>query len=77
VIQSDLYAIAPTLIFLLTGESPNKFLGKGEHALGFNVDNVPTITPKLRNLIAKVTNLNPRDRPQTAMELATALTDCL
>jgi serine/threonine protein kinase, bacterial len=77
VIQSDLYAIAPTLIFLLTAQSPNKFLGKGEHALGFNVDNVPTITPKLRNLIAKVTNLNPRDRPQSAMELATALTDCL
>jgi serine/threonine protein kinase, bacterial len=77
VIQSDLYAIAPTLIFLLTGQSPNKFLGKGERALGFDVDNVPTITPKLRKLIAKVTKLNPRDRPLGAMELATALTDCL
>lgn len=75
--QSDLYAIGPTLIFLLTGESPQKFYGKKSRGYGFNLESVPTITPKLRAVISRVTEPKPSDRYQTAKELSQALAACL
>ncbi len=77
VTQSDLYAIGPTLIFLLTGESPHKFYRAQGRGYRFDLQNVPTIAPKLRAAILRVTQPNPSDRYQTAMELAIALADCL
>ena len=74
--QSDLYAIGPTLIFLLTGENPFKFYRLRGRSFRFNVDNVPNITPKLREIIEQVTEPLPRDRYQTAKELARALMAC-
>lgn len=74
--QSDLYAIGPTLIFLLTGEAPFKFYrprGKGYH---FQLEDVPTIGPKLRQTIERVTESHPSDRYATAKELAAALNAC-
>jgi serine/threonine protein kinase, bacterial len=76
VTQSDLYAIGPTLIFLLTGESPFKFYRQKGRTFRFDVANIPTITPKLRELIDRVTEPLPRDRFQTAKELAAALYGC-
>ena len=38
--------------------------------------NVPTITPQLREVIDRVTEPLPRDRYQTAKELAAALAAC-
>ena len=75
-IQSDLYAIGPTLIFLLTGENPFKFFRQKGRNFRFDVANSPTITPQLRDLIERVTEPLPRDRYQTAQELATALATC-
>jgi serine/threonine-protein kinase len=72
-IQSDLYAVGATLIFLLTGETPFKFLkqrGRGYH---FDVSSVPTITPQLRQVIERATQPTPGDRYATAKELAAAL----
>lgn len=46
--QSDLYAIGPTLIFLLSGETPFKFYRKRGQYYRFEVESVPTITPQLR-----------------------------
>lgn len=77
VTQSDLYAIGPTLIFLLTGESPHKFYRPQGRGYRFDLESVPTIAPKLRAAIARVTNPNPSDRFATAKELAQALADCL
>lgn len=74
--QSDLYAIGPTLIFLLTGENPLKFFRQKGRAFGFDVKSVPTITPQLREVIERVTEPLPRDRYQTAKELAQALLIC-
>ena len=71
--QSDLYAIGPTLIFLLTGENPFKFYRQQGRSFRFDVAKVPTITPKLKEVIDKVTEPLPRDRYQTAKELAAAL----
>jgi serine/threonine-protein kinase len=77
VTQSDLYAIGPTLIFLLTSENPMKFYRRRGQIYRFEVENIPTITPSLRSLIDRVTEPKPRDRHQTASELAQALAACL
>ncbi len=74
--QSDLYAIGPTLIFLLTGENPLKFYRQQGRSFRFNVTSVPTITPQLREVIDHATEPLPRDRYQTAQELAIALAGC-
>lgn len=72
--QSDIYAIGPTLIFLLTGKSPSAFRGPG---LGFNLENIPALTAELRKIIDRITKPKPGDRYQTAKELAAALGKCL
>jgi serine/threonine-protein kinase len=71
--QSDLYAIGPTLIFLLAGENPFKFYRLVGRNFRFDVGSIPTITPQLREVINRVTEPLPRDRYQTAKELAAAL----
>ena len=47
--QSDLYAIGPTLIFLLTGRNPAEFLELQPDGYRFNVSSIPTITPQVPN----------------------------
>jgi serine/threonine-protein kinase len=74
--QSDLYAIGPTLIYLLTGENPFKFYRPRGRNFRFDLDKVPTITPQLREVIDRVTEPLPRDRYQTAKELSAALLAC-
>jgi len=75
--QSDLYAIGPTLIFLLTGQNPMSFFRKVSTGYRFDIRNIPTITPQLREVIDRVTEPKPRDRYPTAQELSQALTACL
>jgi serine/threonine-protein kinase len=72
--QSDLYAIGPTLIFLLSGENPFKYYRQKGRSFRFDMTSIPTITPQLRDVIDQVTETLPRDRFQTAQELAMALT---
>ncbi|MBD0386147.1 MAG: protein kinase [Nostoc sp. C3-bin3] len=74
--QSDLYAIGPTLIFLLTGENPFKYYRQRGRNFRFDVAKVPTISSQLRDVIDRVTEPLPRDRYQTAKELAAALAGC-
>ena len=74
--QSDLYAIGSTLIFLLTGENPFKFYCQRGRNFRFDVAKVPTISSQLRDIIDRVTEPLPRDRYQTAKELAAALAAC-
>ncbi len=71
--QSDLYAIGPTLIFLLTGESPFKYYRQRGRSFRFEIANIPTITPQLREVIDRLTEPLPRDRFQTAREVIAAL----
>jgi serine/threonine protein kinase, bacterial len=71
--QSDLYAIGPTLIFLLTGRNPADFLELQPDGYRFNLVDVPSIPPKLRAIIDRVTARRVRDRFQTAGELVQAL----
>jgi serine/threonine-protein kinase len=76
VTQSDLYAIGPTLIFLLTATAPLKFYRRRGSGYGFDVSNVPTITPQLRQVIDQVCEPKIRDRYQSAQELSKALAAC-
>jgi serine/threonine protein kinase, bacterial len=71
--QSDLYAIGPTLIFLLTGENPLKFYRQKGRSFRFDIKGIPTITDQLRQVIECVTEPLPRDRYLTAKDLAQAL----
>jgi serine/threonine-protein kinase len=71
--QSDLYAIGPTLIFLLTGENPLKFYRQRGRSFRFDVKSIPTISSQLKQVIDCVTEPLPRDRYHTAKELAQAL----
>ena len=74
--QSDLYAIGPTLIFLLTGETPFKFYKKRGRGYRFVLESIPTVTPQVREVIERVTEPIPSDRYATAEELASALAAC-
>ncbi|MCH2049817.1 MAG: serine/threonine-protein kinase [Trichodesmium sp. ALOHA_ZT_67] len=75
--QSDLYAVGATLIFLLTAKSPMHFYDNHGNGYRFYIENVPNITPQLREVIEKVTQPLPRDRYKTAPALAEALNSCL
>lgn len=71
--QSDLYALGPTLIFLITGHNPADFLELQPDGYRFNIAHLPSVTPALQSLIDKVTHRRPQDRYQTSTELALAL----
>ncbi len=75
--QSDLYAIGPTLIFLLTGEAPLKYYRDLGNSYGFDLKNIPTITPVLSRVIKKTCERKLSERYQTAKELAEALAQCI
>ncbi|RMF22639.1 MAG: serine/threonine protein kinase, partial [Cyanobacteria bacterium J083] len=74
--QSDIYAIAPTLIFLLTGHNPVEYFRRRGGRFIFDVSGVPNIPPKLAQLIVKVSEYQAKDRYQTAAELEEALKLC-
>ncbi len=76
-VQSDLYAIGPTLIFLLTGETPFKFFRQRGKGYRFDIEGLPTITPQLREVIDRVTEPLPGNRYASAKELSKALLACL
>ena len=76
VVQSDLYAIGPTIIFLTTGRNPSEFLQLTKEGYQFNLANIPTITPAVMQLIHKVTADRVIDRYPTALDLSQALARC-
>jgi serine/threonine protein kinase, bacterial len=77
VTQSDLYALGPTILFLVTGENPSKYLTLTAKGYEFSVKNVPTITPKLAKVIHKISADRVTERYATAAEVAIALKSCL
>lgn len=77
VIQSDLYAIGASLIFLLAGKSPQRFLQPGKQSYRLNVEGVSTIPPSIQAVIMKTTAPEVSDRYQSAKELIRALRGCL
>jgi len=75
--QSDLYAIGPTIIFLITGLAPLKFQAGINSDSNFDLTKIPSMTYELSKVINKVSQIKVRDRYQTAGELVSALRNCL
>ncbi|MCY7391108.1 MAG: serine/threonine protein kinase, partial [Leptolyngbyaceae cyanobacterium CAN_BIN12] len=75
--QSDLYAIAPTLVFLLTSISPQRFYKKQGKAMRLHLDEETRVPKNLKAVIEKVTAVDIGDRYQSAQELSQALKACL
>ncbi len=76
VVQSDLYSVGPTLVFLLTGQKPQRFYKRRGEGFGLVVDAIPEIPPALKGVIRRVTELRPSDRYRSARELAQVLAAC-
>lgn len=76
-IQSDLYAIGATLIFLLTGKSPIQFYRNRGQGYRFQLQEVTAIPNPLKQVIYQATQPRINDRYQSAQELAAALESCL
>ena len=75
--QSDLYAVGPSLIFLLTGSSPQRFYKRNTPNPRLNLEGVEGIPRRLQLVIRRLTELEPSDRYQTAKEVMRALKSCL
>uniref|UniRef100_A0A832M2J6 FHA domain-containing protein n=1 Tax=Oscillatoriales cyanobacterium SpSt-402 TaxID=2282168 RepID=A0A832M2J6_9CYAN len=70
---SDLYAIGPTLVFLLTGKSPAAFYAQREQGFRFYAEYVPGLSHEVTAVIRKLTNLQPTERFASIKELASVL----
>jgi len=75
--QSDLYAIGPSLAFLLTGKNPLRLQKREDPFNRLDLDKIEGLPRRLRLLMQRVTEPDPSDRYQTAKELIHALKKCL
>jgi serine/threonine-protein kinase len=74
--QSDLYAIGPTLVYLITGENPLQYYRQKNGDIYLDVELIEGIPQNLAEVIHKTCQPNPGDRYQTAVELMDALENC-
>ncbi len=70
---TDLYALAPTLAFLLTGQNPVSFYADSGDGQRFCAQSVPGIPAALADVMHGLTHPRPEDRYQSAQVVATAL----
>lgn len=70
---SDLYALGPTLVYLLNGNPPEAFYAQREQGFRFYAEYVPGLTADLVAIVRKLTNPQPSDRYPTVQELIDAL----
>ncbi len=70
---SDLYALGPVLIYLLTGKEPQEFYAQREQGFRLYPEYVPGLSPEMVPLIRKLTNPQLEDRYSSAREVAEAL----
>jgi serine/threonine-protein kinase len=74
---SDLYALGPTLVYLLTGKEPIEFYAQREQGFRLYPEYVPNLPSELVAIIRKLTNPHPADRYRTAREVAEALSQAV
>lgn len=71
--HSDLYALAATVVVLLTGKTPEELIDFNSYQ--WNWQSKVTIAPKLVFILDKMLAPNPRDRFQSATEVLQKLED--
>lgn len=76
-IQSDLYGMGATLLFLITGQSPLQFYKNLGHGYRIELANILSIPSQVKTIIERVTHPHPERRFQNATELKRALQSCL
>lgn len=67
-VRSDLYSLGATMCQMLTGQAPSAGEGVVDELEKFNVP------PWVRNLVGRLMSRDPKQRPQSAMEVAAELT---
>lgn len=70
---SDLYSIGTTLAFLISGQQPSLFYKRWQQEERFSPELIPGLLPELIQVLGTLTAPNPRDRYQSAREVASAL----
>lgn len=70
---TDLYALGPLLIYLLTGEDPSLFYGHREQGFRLYTEYVPNLPPEVVPIIRTLTHPDPEDRYSSARDVAQAL----
>ncbi|WP_421655447.1 protein kinase domain-containing protein [Leptothermofonsia sp. ETS-13] len=70
---SDLYALGPVLVYLLTGKEPQEFYAQREQGFRLYPEYVPGLSPEMVTVIRKLTNPPLEDRYSSAREVAEAL----
>jgi serine/threonine-protein kinase len=71
--SSDLYALGPILVYLITGREPNAFYAQREQGYRFYPEYIPGLTPALVTIVRRLTNSKPQERYASAAEVAAAL----
>lgn len=69
-VDVDLYALAPTLAYLLTGKPPISFYAQREQGFRFYPEYVPGLTPELTGVLRRLTHPQPSDRYTCVAELS-------
>ncbi len=59
---SNLYSLGGILVYLLTGQAPDAFYRLGDQGFRLQVQDVPRISPVMRNIIEQLTHPRPEDR---------------
>ena len=75
--QSDIYGVGTSLIFLLTGKTPMQYFTYANNRYEFDIEKIPHISTKLKQVLRLACQSEPSDRYKTAAELASALRECL
>lgn len=70
---ADRYAIGTLLAFLLTGKSPKYFYTQQGQTYRFDPQSIPGIQPRMADLMYKLTQPTPSDRPTSMQEVSAAL----
>jgi serine/threonine-protein kinase len=68
--QSDLYALAPILMFLLTGKSPAVFYAQQVQGFRFCPEYLPGLSPELVAILHRLTHPQMEERYDSAKDLA-------
>ncbi|HHP7230529.1 MAG TPA: protein kinase [Xenococcaceae cyanobacterium] len=76
-IQSDIYGVGTTIVFLLTGKAPMQYYRYQKNKYEIDLARIPNLSDKLGSVIYQACQSDPRDRHQSAKELGESLMNCL
>ncbi|MDJ0575793.1 MAG: FHA domain-containing serine/threonine-protein kinase [Xenococcaceae cyanobacterium MO_234.B1] len=76
-VQSDIYGVGTTIVFLLTGKTPMQYYRYEKNKYEIDTASIPNLSDKLGDVIKKACQPDPSDRHQSANELLESLRACL